>query len=168
MDDQAPAPTFTIICKLGSGGFGDIYRAHCHLSNTPVALKIVKRKPEDQHDPPLEIQYLLRCLNMEGIIQIHHYSTRPQEYLFSMELRNENVDIYEYLHRYGEMEEEQVHAVMIQLLTILLDLQNHHIVHRDIKAGGYILFNQTFISPLTFINWYFPLFSYIYFPQSKL
>jgi len=139
MANQAPAPTFTILRTLGQGGFGDIYKVHCHLSNSTVALKIVKRSPGDHHDPPREIQYLLRCMNMHGIVQIHHYSTRPQEYLFSMSHDDDNVDIHEYLLRYGEMTEPQVHAVMLQLLGTLMDLQNHQIVHNDIKEENILI-----------------------------
>lgn len=134
---------YKLLKRIGDGAFGVVYRAYDEVEGTNVALKIHERK--------------------DDVADILRYFKKEIQLLSRVDHRNilklKNADIFDgrlyivsELGR-GSLDEKDRRAITVpfamgvlkQILEALVEVQKHHIVHRDIKPGNIILFSDNIV-----------------------
>ena len=127
---------YRILCKLGEGGMGEVWRAADTKLNRDVAIKILPNA--FANDPSRMARFtreaqVLASLNHPNIAAI--YGVEDQ--VLVMELV-EGPTLAECISR-GPMELEEVLKVMGQLVDALEYAHQFDVVHRDVKPANLIL-----------------------------
>ncbi len=134
-------PDYTLLECIGSGAFGNVYRARNRATGTDCAIKTI---PHEKLTPRT-LSYLgrevaiLRSLSHENIARLLDVrSTEDYEYLI-FELYNGG-DLERFLkEKKGRIEERLVRHVVRQLVRAMNVLHEVSIIHRDIKLANVFL-----------------------------
>lgn len=144
VDELAPGRVllerFEIVCRIGIGGMGVVYRANDRLIGRAVALKVIR----SAGDVP-SVQRFLR--EVEAIAEIDHptvvramyVDVTPEGRLFQTQelIVGESLDV---VHRRTEgFPAEHVAAIGEALATALEAAHARGVVHRDIKPSNVML-----------------------------
>jgi TolB-like protein/tetratricopeptide (TPR) repeat protein len=140
------ASRFEIVCMLGRGGMGEVYKAFDRELQEYVALKMVRN---DTGDVPAMLQRLR--LEVSRSRRITHPNVCRVFDLFShtpdggtaipfitMQLLS-GLTLAEVLRGSGRMTTEQVEPLARQMLSALAAAHEAGIIHRDFKPGNVIL-----------------------------
>jgi len=132
---------YTLECKIGEGGMGEVYRAHHVLLRRPTAIKLL---PPDrvgaEHVARFEreVQSMSK-LTHPNTVAVFDYGRTPDgvfyyamEYLDVMELGN-------LVRRYGPQPPARVVRLIGQVCRALQEAHDRGMVHRDIKPGNIIV-----------------------------
>ncbi|KAJ8594758.1 kinase-like protein, partial [Rhizopogon salebrosus TDB-379] len=134
---------FTVLEKLGSGAFGDVYRAEDRITGQDVALKVIKRRgaqPGELDLVRVEVDAMKRvmgdphCVRIEAAFQDRHHlylalSFYPGGDLFDLIscYQSEGVPI------------DNARVYMAELLVGVYHLHRQGIIHRDIKPDNILV-----------------------------
>lgn len=97
---------------------------------------LVKVHPEKKY-ATREITRLGKLKNIDGIPKVLAVGLSNKLNYIILSRAN-GMDLYEYIKKYGKMEELQIRAIASQLLTIIRQVHRKGIVHRDIKPENVI------------------------------
>lgn len=145
--------------KVGSGMYGDVYRAIDTYggSETPVALKRIKMERETQGFPVTALREIriLHSLCHENIVNMREIVTYSgEESSANTTIGGKNLDVgdvfmvFEYVDydlatllksRAFAIEPELLRSYSYQLLTGLKHLHENNILHRDIKGANLLI-----------------------------
>lgn len=118
-----------IVEKIGSGTFGDVYRAHDPALERDVALKILKH-----HTAATTAEgRLLARVRHPNVVTVHGAAEHGGEYGIWMELV-EGQTLAELLAQHGPFAPEDVAAIGIDLCRALGAVHANGLLHGDIKA----------------------------------
>ncbi|KAL5501084.1 hypothetical protein ACEPAH_9471 [Sanghuangporus vaninii] len=138
---------YTLLEKLGEGGFGIVWLAETTLPNgdrARVAIKTAQRAWID--GPDYHIHEELEFLNfftktapgnryttqlIESFVDEYNYYI-VQEYVPGGTLRDE-------IWRYGKLDQTRAVYILVQLITIIRHMHRHGVMHRDIKPENILL-----------------------------
>ena len=137
---------YKLVKRLGSGGFGDVYKCISRSSGKVYAAKILERvcrltysEPDQCHIPDEVI--IMRELHHDSIIRYHNVFNDSGTWIILMEYLAGFEDIQQYLKRKDmKLDEVRTASIISQLLVALRYLTKKGIDHRDIKSEN-ILFN---------------------------
>ncbi len=138
------ADRFLIEGLIGSGGMGEVYRAHDRKLGEAVAIKAVH--PEFVADRRFRERFrremqLARQVAHPNICRIHDLlddSAHPDRVAFTMELV-EGPTLAQYLAQQGKLSPASALPLVRQMCGGLEALHREGIVHRDLKPGNIIL-----------------------------
>ncbi len=131
---------YQILDSLGSGGMGDVYRAHDALLDRDVALKVLNRQLGA--DPTHLARFsreakLLASLNHPNIAAIYGLEQSEDTPFLVLELiEGDSLAQRVAGERLGVIE---ALAIARQIATALESAHEHHIIHRDLKPANVML-----------------------------
>lgn len=133
-------PGFEIMCRLGEGSYGAVYKAIDKRDGKLVAIKVIEDQSENVEALLKEIAFLEGCKNdrvvqYKGTYQMMGQTCIAMEYMCGGSLN----DIMEVCDK--TFEEEEIAVVMRESLEGLHYLHSNNKIHRDIKSGN-ILVNE--------------------------
>ncbi|XP_067290048.1 STE20-like serine/threonine-protein kinase [Pseudorasbora parva] len=137
--DVDPHQVWETLGELGDGAFGKVYKAHNQTTGVQGAVKVIEVRSEEQLDDYMtEIDILAACrhaniLSLLDAIFFEGWLWILIEYCPGGALD----DIMLELER--GLTEQQISEVCCQTLQALSYLHQHHIIHRDLKAGNILL-----------------------------
>ena len=139
-------PELEVVCLLGRGGMGAVYRARQKQLDRVVALKILP--PEMAGDAARggfaerfarEAQTLAK-LNHPHIVTLYEFGERQGVYFFIMEYVD-GMNLRGLLDA-GQIAPKEALAIVTQICEALQYAHDHGIVHRDIKPENILLNRQ--------------------------
>lgn len=136
-DSAAFQSSYTILDKIGEGGFGKVYSAIHHLTSTTVVVKKIKKRDVYNTDTldstvvPREVKIMAR-LSHPNIIILHDFFTLDRSYLLILETLP--IDLFDYMRRFIYLANETCKTIFQQLLPALDYLHTEiGVAHLDIK-----------------------------------
>ncbi|XP_062409782.1 STE20-like serine/threonine-protein kinase isoform X2 [Sardina pilchardus] len=137
--DLDPAEAWETLGELGDGAFGKVYKTRKRETNAFAAAKVIEVRGEEQlEDYITEIDILAEChhgniISLLDAIFFEGWLWILIEFCPGGALD----DIMLELER--GLNEQQISEVCCQSLQALSYLHQHHIIHRDLKAGNILL-----------------------------
>jgi PAS domain S-box-containing protein len=132
-------PGYQAIEKLYESSRSLIYRAQRSVDLTPVILKMLRQEyPSPQEIARFQMEYdILRSLNLAGVVTAYGMETFQQSYFIVLEdfggkslrlwLSDRTFNLEEFLN------------LAIQLTSILGEIHQHNIIHKDINPSNIVL-----------------------------
>jgi len=136
---------YRILCQVGEGTYGKVFRALHRTSNKTVALKVLFLDNQMEEDGGIsvtalrEIKYLQHLAGRPNIVQLVNSFFTPDKEL---------VLVFEYMendlsglssHPDMRFNEIEVKYIMKQILEGLYQMHSSGVMHRDIKAANLLL-----------------------------
>ncbi|XP_073813441.1 serine/threonine-protein kinase hippo [Musca autumnalis] len=134
---QPPEKVFDIICKLGEGSYGSVYKALHKESSSIVAIKLVPVE-SDLHDIIKEISIMQQC---DSPYVVRYYGSYFKQYdlWICMEYCGAGSVSDIMRLRKKTLTEEEISTILSDTLKGLVYLHLRRKIHRDIKAGNILL-----------------------------
>lgn len=143
VDQQKLYGGYQLIEQLGSGGMGEVWRAHHELLNRNAAVKLIRlESEEDGPGPPLR---LLRRFEREAqataglesphTVRVYDFGISDGTFFYAMELLN-GLDLQSFVDRFGPMPAERVVFLLRQVCESLEEAHHNGLIHRDIKPAN--------------------------------
>jgi len=131
---------FDVFARLGSGGWGTVYKARDVRMNKVVAIKVL------HHDKSLsersrrrferEIQ-LLAQLDHPNIVRVHRFEADANNYFYVMDyIPGKHLDVHA---RDESLGLTAVLALFARICGAVQFLHRHAIIHRDLKPGNILV-----------------------------
>jgi serine/threonine-protein kinase len=132
---------YDVVCELGRGGMGVVYKGFEPALNRYVAIKTLSESLS--HDESVKERFLREArsmaqLNDAHIIQIYFIGEDQGQPFFAMEFV-EGESLSSYLKREGKMKPGQAAKVIHQTALGLSSAHDKGVVHRDIKPANLML-----------------------------
>lgn len=132
---------YDVVCELGRGGMGVVYKGYEPALNRYVAIKTLSESLS--HDESVKERFLREAramaqLNDAHIIQIYFIGEEDGQPFFAMEFV-EGESLSSYLKREGKMSPGQAAKVIHQTALGLTVAHDKGVVHRDIKPANLML-----------------------------
>ncbi len=132
---------YDVVCELGRGGMGVVYKGYESALNRYVAIKTLSESLS--HDESVKERFLREArsmaqLNDAHIIQIYFIGEDEGQPFFAMEFV-EGESLSSFLKREGKMTPDQAAKVIHQTALGLAIAHDKGVVHRDIKPANLML-----------------------------
>ncbi|XP_028409005.1 mitogen-activated protein kinase kinase kinase kinase 3-like [Dendronephthya gigantea] len=133
-----PTKVFDLIQKIGSGTYGDVYKARVIATGELAAVKIVKIEPGDDFDLIQQEIALMQECQHENIVRCIGSYLRKQKLWIAMDFCSGGSlqDIYNVT---GPLAEKQIAYMCCETLQGLNYLHKKSLIHRDIKGANILL-----------------------------
>lgn len=137
--DVDPHQTWETQGELGDGAFGKVYKVQNQTTGLLGAAKVIEVRSEEQLDDYItEIDILAACRHANIISLLDAIFFEGWLWIFIEYCSGGALDdIMLELER--GLSEQQISEVCCQTLQALSYLHQHHIIHRDLKAGNILL-----------------------------
>ncbi len=141
MDRGTALGPYVVVDRLGSGGMGDVYRAHDARLNRDVALKLLPR--EFARDPDRLVRFRqealhLAALNHPNIATIHGFEEGEGETKFLVLELVEGRSLADRIAD-GPLPPEEALAIAAQIAEALEAAHERDVIHRDLKPANVML-----------------------------
>jgi eukaryotic-like serine/threonine-protein kinase len=132
---------YEIICTIGEGGLGTVYKARQISMGRLIALKVLHKKW--LKDEEFKKRFLLEArlagrLSHQNLIQVFDVGRQGDVLYFSMEYIDGDT-VEEITDRDGAMDIDRALNICLQVLRAISYMKRFDIVHRDIKPGNIML-----------------------------
>lgn len=129
--------SYRFIERIGSGSFGDVYKAGCEEDGTIVA---IKRVPLEDNEDALKEVVFLASLDHPNIIGLIDHDYNETKKRLDIVLEYAESDLHIEIHT-NELcaDPERVKDFMIQILCGLAFMHEKHVVHRDLKPSNILV-----------------------------
>ncbi len=127
--------------RIGSGGFGAVYRAYQTTVGREVAMKIILPGFANQPDFIRRFEseaHLIARLEHMNIVPLYDYWRDPDgAYLVMRWLRGGS--LHDLIHQQGALSIEETVQILEQMAQALHIAHRNQVIHRDIKPGNILL-----------------------------
>lgn len=141
MNRASKITDFSLIRKVGKGGFGEVYEARRIGNGEVVALKVIdkrKLKKELYSKVCNEIE-IHQTLNYHSIVKMYE-CFQDVNFMYLVLEYCGNGDLHHFLKRRGKpLPEAEARDLFSQLVDAVTHLHNNNIVHRDISLNNMLL-----------------------------
>jgi serine/threonine-protein kinase len=119
---------------IGSGGMGDVYKAHHDTLNREAAVKILYQK--ELADRFENEAYIQSSISHPHIARLYEYVSSGEMHCIIMEyVEGESLDVY--LQKKVKLSNEETEHIVAQIASALAYLHSKDIIHRDIKPQNF-------------------------------
>lgn len=125
---------------IGTGAWGNVYKATDYKLGTIVAVKIVHRhllKDEDNIKRFRREARLLSCFDSNNVIRVIDANTDPFPYIVMDYF--DGIPLNQWLKENGPMNPQMAMDLFNQLCQCLSEAELFNIVHRDLKPGNILI-----------------------------
>ena len=123
--------------KIGSGGFGTVFRVTHILSGADMVAKKIKTDPDNK--VPAEIT-LMTELEHPRIIRLLEFYSTPRQILLILELLPGCLDLFDYIDIKTRIPEQNTKYILHQLTSALSYLhEEKQIAHLDVKPENILI-----------------------------
>ncbi|XP_055856439.1 serine/threonine-protein kinase PLK4 [Episyrphus balteatus] len=133
---------YEVLQLLGKGGFASVYKARCLKTNIMVAIKMIDKKliqgagMSNRVRQEVEIHSRLKH---PSILELYTFF-QDQNYVYLVLELAHNGELHRYLKQsMRPMNEAEAASIMRQVISGLLYLHSHQILHRDISLSNLLL-----------------------------
>eukprot|EP00039_Didymoeca_costata_P032933 m.39939 g.39939 ORF g.39939 m.39939 type:complete len:510 (-) comp9611_c0_seq1:1400-2929(-) len=127
--------------KLGTGSFGEVFKAEHQITGHKVAVKIVNREKvrhlEMETKIKREIQ-ILKLFRHPHIIKLFQVITSPTDIFMMMEYVSGG-ELFDYILERGKLVEPEARKLFQQIISGVEYCHRHMVVHRDLKPENLLL-----------------------------
>ncbi|OHT03487.1 Dual specificity tyrosine-phosphorylation-regulated kinase 4 [Tritrichomonas foetus] len=136
---------YQVLCYAGGGAFSTVYRCFDHKLKIPVAVKIIRAKPDCLQYAELEAKIQSKLRGNHSVRLIESFNFRGH-YCLSMELLF--TDIYSIVEKkdYQQLPPDSVRHITFQTLLCLREMSALGIVHADIKPENILTNDDSLIN----------------------
>ncbi|OHT05138.1 Dual specificity tyrosine-phosphorylation-regulated kinase 4 [Tritrichomonas foetus] len=136
---------YQIISHAGGGSFSTVYRCIDHKLRIPVAVKIIRAKPDCLQYAELEASIQSQLKGNHSVRLIESFNFRGH-FCLSMELLY--TDIYSIVEKktYQQLPADIVRHITLQTVLCLRELSLKGIVHADIKPENILTNDESLVS----------------------
>jgi eukaryotic-like serine/threonine-protein kinase len=132
--------------KLGSGGMGEVWRAHHRMLARPAAIKMIRSdvlRRQDGSGTALE-RFAREAeataeLQSPHTVNLYDFGVSGDGRLYYVMELLDGVDLQTLVEQFGPMEQERVVRVLRQVCQSLEEAHQHGLIHRDIKPANIVL-----------------------------
>lgn len=130
---------YEVVCKIGEGAYGAVFKARHKPSGTLCALKRVRVADEDEGVPRAAVREIALLKHVEHpnvvrLLGVLHYGS-----YFYLVLELAAMDLKRFLGERAPLSLPTVKAVAAQLLRGLAELHRLQILHRDLKPQNVLV-----------------------------
>ncbi|MBL7575272.1 serine/threonine protein kinase [Peptoniphilus asaccharolyticus DSM 20463] len=131
---------YEILEKIGTGGMGDVYKAHCHKLDRIVAIKVLKAQYNDDNNFIRKFKresLAAASISHPNIVSIYDVGTEEVDSEKVHYIVMEFIDgktLKELIADEGKIPEKRALNYLAQITEALKVAHNKGIVHRDIKS----------------------------------
>ena len=132
---------YTILSKIGSGAYGQVYKVKQKRTDMIRAMKVINKyqckKFFDSDHAVFEGDYL-KTLDHPNIIKMYDSYSTEESYYIILEFINGG-ELYDTIITFKHFTEKVASKLMYQLLSAIAYLHNMNFVHRDIKPENILV-----------------------------
>jgi eukaryotic-like serine/threonine-protein kinase len=126
---------YRVVQKLGEGGMGEVFLAHDEHLGHDVALKVLPPETDERSRHLFRREaHALSKLNHPNIVTVLDFDTQDDlDFLVMEYVAGESL---EETTRHGDVSEEKIIHIGVQLAEGLAAAHAHGVIHRDLKPGN--------------------------------
>ncbi|KAK1698238.1 hypothetical protein QYE76_014935 [Lolium multiflorum] len=137
---------FSVVCKIGEGGFGRVYKGQLHGLQVAIKRCFVESSPERLSDFENEIKFIPK-LQHRNIVKLQGYCIHRKERILVYEyMMNKSLDKFIFGTRNrGSLSWDRLFAIIEGIAQGVVYLHLHSgldIIHRDLKPSNILLDSQ--------------------------
>ena len=166
MEDQLKFDKSTFVCykttkineeyllgeTLGQGAFGTVRKAIHKVTNQERAIKILKKRQQDERKLFLEVNILSKLAH-PNIMEIYEFYEDKANFYIVSELCKGG-ELFDKITEKGSFKEAEACPIMLQLVSAICYSHSNNIVHRDLKPENIMLENTDESNPhIKLIDW---------------
>ena len=137
---------------LGQGAFGTVRKAVHKVTGQERAIKILKKRQQDERKFFLEVSILTK-LSHPNIMDIYEFYEDKANFYIVSELCKGG-ELFDKITEKGFFREAEACPIMLQLVSAICYSHSNNIVHRDLKPENIMLESSTSANPIVkLIDW---------------
>ena len=137
---------------LGQGAFGTVRKAVHKLTGQERAIKILKKRQQDERKLFLEVSILSK-LTHPNIMEIYEFYEDKANFYIVSELCKGG-ELFDKITEKGSFKESEACPIMLQLVSAICYSHANNIVHRDLKPENIMLDSNKNSNPIIkLIDW---------------
>ncbi|VDD82212.1 unnamed protein product [Mesocestoides corti] len=132
---------FQVFELLGRGGFAQVYRAKSIITGQEVAIKMIDKKYMHQHGLAHRVRREVEIhsrLKHPAILELYT-CFEDANYVYLVLEVCDNGELQAYIRQNGPVSEDMARHYMKQIISGLLYLHSHNILHRDLTLSNLLL-----------------------------
>ncbi len=139
---------YTLDERIGTGGMGEVWRAHHRLLIRPAAVKLVKFSAlgsDPGRDPELRLRRFERearataGLKSPHTVQLYDFGMTDDGTLYYVMELLDGMDLDTLVERFGPLPPERAVHLLLQVCASLDEAHQNGLIHRDIKPANLIV-----------------------------
>jgi serine/threonine protein kinase len=137
LSEKSFLSSYSVHEKIGSGGFGTVFRITHIRTNTQLVAKTIKTDADNK--VPAEIT-LMRDVDHPNIIRLLDYYTTARHILLILEFLPDCMDLFDYIDLKTLLPEKNMKFILVQLTSALSYLhEEKQIAHLDVKPENILI-----------------------------
>jgi len=127
------------VSHIATGGQKSVFKC-MHDTHGDVVIKVIGNPNKDQRiRREIDIVIANNFSNVPHIYEFIYKDINSREFLFIIEQFISGENLRYFLQKFGVFNVTDAVSILRQLLSIVVELEDHHLVHRDIKPENIIM-----------------------------
>jgi len=138
--------SYELVERLGSGGMGEVWRAHHRMLVRPAAIKLIRPEMLGGSRATGELLERFRreaqataLLESSHTVELYDFGVTDDGVLYHVMELLHGIDLHSLVRRFGPIPDERVVHILIQVCDSLDDAHRGGLVHRDVKPANLFL-----------------------------
>lgn len=144
-DEKYIQDNYIKIGKMGSGGFGVVWKGFRLADSMPVAIKEIPLTRVNQwgkwfgESVPMEAVFLLKLKRVEGVIQLIDLGKDRDKFVIVMERPKASVDLFDYITDRRRLDGREARQIFKSVFKILDRCRHRGVFHGDLKDENILI-----------------------------